>query len=219
MKIKQVKCYELSELSEEAQEKAHENYLTSSNFEWDSAEELKETLRAFENVFPVKIKDYSFDNNYADVTWEMYLDWSEVEEFTGIRLMKYLINNYYNYLFKPKFIGSINGDHYVEHKRIKSQREPYENGRRYQPYYSAIQKTTECVLTGMCFDDGILEPVYKFLKNPTENGSTFSDLMQECFWAWETMAKNELQSQLEFEYFQNTSEANSWEFDENGERL
>lgn len=214
MRTETVKIYELNELSETAKETAHENYLTNG-FEWNHTDELESTLKAFESVFPVKIKHWEFDNNYAEVRFEMTCD-SDVSDLTGLRLARYIYNNFYNELFKPKFIGSLKTNEYVQHKRIKSPINAYENGNRFNPYYSAIQKDTSCVLTGMCFDDDILQPVYDFLKKP--NGQDFYDLMDSCFDAWCKTAKDELQSELSFEYFEGIAEANEYEFLENGER-
>lgn len=215
MRVEQRKIYELSELSESAQEKAHENYLNDRNFEYGWTSENKDTLYAFENIFPVKITSWEYDSNSANVSFEMTCD-DDISALSGIRLAKYIWNNYKRDLFKGKFIGALSTNEKVYHKRIRSS-EPYTNGNRSNHYYSAITLESNCVLTGYCLDDDILQPIYDFLNKP--DSTDFETLIENCFEAWCKAVKNECQSQLSFEYFKDIAEANEYEFDEFGARI
>lgn len=58
MKTHLVTTYTLEELSQEAQQTAHENYLNSGNFEYFWLDEALDSAREFCDLFGVKITDY-----------------------------------------------------------------------------------------------------------------------------------------------------------------
>ena len=58
MREQTIKIYGIDELSEEAKEKAHEEYLTSGMFEYHWMDESIESIRAFTDLFGVKVKEY-----------------------------------------------------------------------------------------------------------------------------------------------------------------
>lgn len=189
------KVYKFNELSQEAQKTALENY-RSRGFEYFWASENEDTLKAFKEVFPVTVIDWEYGyRNY--INFEMTCD-GDIADLAGIRLLKYLYNNYGDVLFKRKYIGHL------------------ENREKFTPVYSRCQKENSCVLTGYCIDDNILDPIYNFLKNPTNN-ITFEDLMGDCLNSWVKACDEDYQYQLSDEAIAEHFEANDYEFLENGE--
>lgn len=138
--------------------------------------------------------DYSFDYIYSDAnnTLKVFKDTFEKnnsnENITGFRLAKWIINNYYDILFKPYFVGSVKKDAAIYHKRIKTTQ--YKNGNISNFYYSTIKKTDSCVLTGVCYDDDILKPIYEFLKSPYN--INFDELISDCLDSLEKSIQNEI---------------------------
>lgn len=113
------------------------------------------TLKAFEGIFNIRVYDwrydgctcyYRFTSNYSE----------EEEELCGVRLLKFIVNNYWHSLFKPKT--------YWHGKDFNKQRR------------SRISVTEDCVLTGYCADMDILKPIYDFLKAPDKH-TNLHDLM------------------------------------------
>ena len=66
-------------------------------------------------------------------------------------------------------------------------------------------------LTGYYIDDCILDPIYKFLKFPTEN-VTFDDLMNDCLDSFFRACRDDMESTQTLEYFTEESNANNWEY-------
>ena len=111
---------------------------------------------------------------------------------TGVRLLKYIINNYGSVLFKRKYLRHMKSGKIV---------------------YSKIQTETCCVLTGYYMDDEILQPIYDFLKKPDKT-STFEDILNDCLHCWIGACNRNLEYQNSKEAIIETIEANEYEFDE-----
>lgn len=93
MKTETRKLYTFLELTDEAQERALEEWLAGET-EYHWADEWKESLKGFEDVFPVKAKDWQVDPYRGswvtiDNTWES----PNVLDLEGIRAWKYLENH------------------------------------------------------------------------------------------------------------------------------
>lgn len=80
---------------------------------------------------------------------------------------------------------------------------------------SRVFVSTDCPLTGYCADFAILDPIYKFLKNPTEE-ITYHDLMNSCLDNFFKMCCRDVESTETMEYFIDESLANEWEYLEDG---
>lgn len=134
--------YNLHELTKEAQAKAHSHWAEHFDYGWD--EENRKTLQAFEQIFNIKVDRWSYDD-YS--YWYRFTSpYSEEEDnLKGVRLLKYLVNNYWNDLYIPKTIWGHN----------------YKTKRK-----SRVFVTNDCVLTGYYMDYEILQPIYDFLKAP-----------------------------------------------------
>ena len=111
-----------------------------------------------------------------------------IDGLNGWRLATYLMNNHWNDLYTQKYFW--NGM----------------KGRK-----SRIFIDTCCPLTGYYIDNCILDPIYRFLKSPTEN-VTFENLMDECLDSFFRACRDDMESTQTLEYFTEESNANDWEY-------
>lgn len=190
MEKREIEVYEFYELDEQTQEKILNKFRDDPyRYAWDS--ENRDTLNAFEKVFPIKIKYWSYGGRGEGVNFEMTCD-DEIENMTGLRLRTYLINNFYDDIFKRKLYW----------KNFTKKRA------------SKLFRENSCVLTGYCMDDNILDPVYKFIKKP--NGDNFYDLMNDCLQGWVYSCSRDQEYAYSDESIKEDIEANDYRFDANG---
>lgn len=87
-------------------------------------------------------------------------------------------------------------------------------------YYSRIQKENCCILTGMCYDDDFLKPIYDFVYNfrefPSANYQTFEDLIQYCFDSLKSSIESEIEYRESREAIEEEIQENCMEFTEDG---
>lgn len=130
--------------------------------------EFKDTKNKFEEALGIKIngsRDWS--HKYSE----------EVMNLKGIRLLKYIYNNFFDAIFEGKYFSlwSEKEKTYKYHKEgcpvLKSRN-------------SKVMFTKDCTLTGVCYDLDILDPIYDFIKKPSED-INFEDLIQECLDSFE----------------------------------
>ena len=178
--------YNLHELTREAQAKAHSHWAEHFNYGWD--EENRKTLQAFERTFNIKAERWSYDS--CTYTYRFTSHYSEEEDnMKGTRLLKYLVNNYWNDLYPPKTYWSGN----------------YKKKRK-----SRVFVSDDCVLTGYCIDYEILKPIYDFLKSPDD--TTLHELMDRCLDGFFKACRDDMEYQLSEEAFAESCEANNYEF-------
>jgi hypothetical protein len=130
--------YLFSELSESAQENAISQYRNNRNRGDDCSfyyDELKDSINAMCDVFGIKT-----GNTYSDLRFGMIDD--NILHLSGVRLYKYIMNNYYSDLFKPVYIKLID-------KPIKCKQFICKIGAKgdYAQIYSRLKKDNSCVLT------------------------------------------------------------------------
>ena len=181
--------YSFEELTEEAKEKAIEDFRTTMEYFDDT--DSQETLTAFCNLFPVSVDNY--DTDYSVINGNYSID-NGIDNLTGIRLLKYIVNNYWNDLFKPKWYY-VNG-----HSR-----------------YSKCQFDNSCVLTGFYMDDCILKPIYEFLLNPS--AVCLEELLSDCLQAWLKALQIDIAYQLSEEAITEAILINEYEFTSDGKLL
>lgn len=98
----------------------------------------------------------------------------DVLNLSGLRLRKWILNNW-TWLYKSKYIGHISKP--IKHKRIKVKN-------TFFPYYSGCQVENSCVLTGVCWDDSLLSPVYDFIAfKGNYKDTNLDDLLSDCFYS------------------------------------
>ena len=83
--------YEFNELSDKAKEKARDWY-RSIDTEYAWAAETRESMEAFAQLFPIKVRDWSYGGRGAGVSFE-FRDDGTLEEIEGVRLYKWLVNH------------------------------------------------------------------------------------------------------------------------------
>lgn len=211
MKTIKIKLYSFDELSEEAKEVARDNYRTNfQSYHW--ASENTDTLKAFEKIFPIRVKNYAVDsfNYYVSIK---FLGEEDVENLSGVRLLSYLWNNYKSDLYKGAYKTVNISDKKVNHKRVRS--EYFEKTNRWHnAYHSAITLDNCCPLTGYCMDDEILAPIFTFMSKP--DNITFAELMQDCVDAWGKACQKDYEWQESDEYIDEEIESNNYDFTEDG---
>jgi hypothetical protein len=180
--------YKFDELSGDAKEKALE-WARETDYPW--LDENKNSLDEFEKIFPVSVGRWE----YGGCCWS-YINFSmtcedEISELSGLRLAKYLWNNYSDELYTRK---------------------RYSKGAKFR--YSRIILEADCVLTGYYMDEVILEPIYDFLKKP--DGRTFQRLMKDCLDSWVSACNKDFEAYYDNESMEDFIRANEYEFDESG---
>lgn len=110
MKKVTVEVYELLELSEEAQEKAYQDWYKDALYPW--YDENRATLEGFQKLFNNIDVDWSYDScsGYATIQGDFKYEYSyEIESLQGIRLFKYLYNNFSETILKESDEISLTG--------------------------------------------------------------------------------------------------------------
>lgn len=195
-----MKVYSVEELSERALSRAYDNWCMNSDYPW--GEENRKTLLEFERIFPIEVTDWQYGGGYKYVRFNMTCE-DEVAELEGVRLAKFVWNNYRTDLYKGKYYSKgkfINGKY------------------QYVSRHSKIILEKDCPLTGYYLDYDILKPIWDFLDSPRPN-ITFRDLMKECLEEWLEACENDYNDYYSKETFIEVAKANEWEFYEDGSKF
>jgi len=219
MRTIRTKIYSFDELSEAAKQNAIRHYqndhLTFDHIYHDA----KNTIDAFCEAFNVKTGSHSWlDCNTSNID-------DDILNLTGLRLRKYILNNFGSTLYKRKYLK--NGELTAERKpfhRMMKQVEITNNcpnkGKFSISYYSNIQKESKnCNLTGMCYDDNMMQPIYDFLELRTFDSTNFDDLLNSCFDAMRKTLKDEEEYMYTDEYISEEILANDFEFTQDGKQF
>ena len=214
MKTIRTKVYQFNELTEQAKEVAINWYRNDGNDGYIYADEIIESVKKVAELFNLK-----FGREYTDVRTSHIDD--NIMELKGIRLYKYIVNNYWSSLFKRKYLGCIGDNRVIKHRMSKTNFYDMKKGARVNSsnfIYSNIQYDNSCTLTGVCYDMDILQPVYDFLEKPNTS-TTFEDLMNEIESAIsKTFQQNEDWVNSD-EYITEQIEANEYDFTKDGNRF
>ena len=189
MKTVSVNLYSFNELSTEVKNQLHNEFKDDLYFDID--EQLK-SLKAVMNHFNCEV---SFGRNGFDAycasnayfAIDHGFTYDEIFEFSGVRLWKYFKNN--------NLLSHYNSTFKKNYDITKG----------------------ECVFTGFCFDEILLDPFNKFMVRPTN--ISFQELMRECVQSWLKSIQAEYEYRQSFEYFVEEMEMrheNECFFDVNG---
>lgn len=216
MRTVRTKIYQFNELNDNAKqvaiEKERENLCTA--FAYDEAHN---TVIKFNELFNLK----NGSNSWLDCYTSNIDD--DILELKGFRLHKYILNNYGSFLFNKKYLKS--GQNRTDKPsfthpmmEVKKISQGKNKGLYYVSYYSNFKKDNSCVLTGVYFDDEMLQPIYDFLeKRDFKNCTiTFYHLLNNCFEAIEKTIEREIEYMNTDEYLIENIESNEYEFTENG---
>lgn len=222
MRTKTIKIYKLHELPEDVQKKAHENYNTSQSFDYAWIDEYRDSLKAFEELFPVKVKNYSWGTcSHSYIDWEFEAG-TDIGELSGWRLATYIWNNYRS-LWKGKYFGCISrpwSDARIVHRKLKHSEMKaniHHGHAHYYQYFGMKLEIRSCPFTGFCGDEDLLDPIWKFLEKP--DGTTFEELIGECMDSLTKSVVADMEYQESFEYFEEHCSGNEYEFTEDGKRV
>jgi hypothetical protein len=215
MKTIELTLYKFSELSNEAKENAINYYLNNIQEYQYIYDEAENSIKAFNDIFSVN----SGLHSWLDYRLNSIDD--NILELTGLRLRKYLINNFAYVLYKPKYIKDTNG-HKIGKMFIFKHSINYKGEKR-TSIYSKLNKTNEYTLTGVDYDMELLRPFYEFIDNYKENIKgyeyyTFEDLISHGYHNLKTAIENEIEYNNSEEAIEGFYEANQFEFKENGQR-
>ena len=83
-------------------------------------------------------------------------------------------------------------------------------------YLVVLEESKNCNLTGMCYDDDMLKPIYDFLELRNFDTTNFEDLLNSCFDAMRKTLKDEEEYMYTDEYISEEIISNDYEFTENG---
>jgi hypothetical protein len=215
MKTISINLYSFNELSEEAKQKAVKNAPVFTDFIYDEAyETVKKACKLF-GISEGLNSWLDFSSNGID---------ENILNLRGLRLRKWILNNFWDTLYKRKFYDSIGDNKIIKHPCIKVYKFDINKGARVSSsnfYYSRIQKTNDSVLTGVSYDNDFLNPIYEFIEwklRPDYN--TYQDwesLLNDCFESLRLSIENEVQYRNSFEAIAEDLQANEYQFTEEGE--
>tara|TARA_R110002020_G_scaffold334555_2_gene549801 strand:- start:10520 stop:11131 length:612 start_codon:yes stop_codon:yes gene_type:complete len=177
MKTLEIQLFNFEELSKESKENAIQQIEGTRDYFyiWD---ESYQTVKKFNYIFDLK-EGYNSWLNYQSNFDE------NIENLKGLRLRKYILNNYFNSLYKGKYYSTSG---YFDDK----------NKYHYKKRYSKCQFENCCVLTGLCYDDDILKPIYELIEYKKENRQYLDniniyDIFNSCFDNLKNSIENEIQ--------------------------
>jgi hypothetical protein len=176
MKTLEITLYRFEELSEEAKNNAINTFLEGAEFDY-IYDDARATLKEFEENTEVRSGHRDMFSPSLDHFNDKILD------LKGVRLRTWILNNWGWFLYDRKYLGVSKREEGAEanprphtmkifHKDFK--------GLRYCMYYSNIQTDNSCVLTGVCYDDSLLKPIYDFIKNPCPHAD-LEYLINDCY--------------------------------------
>lgn len=198
MRTIETQVFQFDELSDAAKEKAREWYRSGDSYPW--AEENRDSLEKFCEVFPVKARDWSYDAWNCSISLRVTCD-DETAELSGPRLLAYLQNNYAGVFSRAKRYrkgAAVGTGVKVRKSRV-------------------MREETSCPFTGYWIDESLLDPLRAFLKKP--DGRNFADLLTDCLESWVKNCRDDCQYQQSDESVDETIRANEYEFTADGERF
>lgn len=113
MKTIRTKVYQFNELTEKAKEVAINWYRNSNDDGYLYSDEIIESVKAVCELFNLKT-----GREWSNIRTSHIDD--NIMELKGIRLYKYIVNNYWNSLFKRKYLGCIGDNRVIKHRMSKT---------------------------------------------------------------------------------------------------
>lgn len=193
MRTIRTKIYKFSELTEDAKQTAIDLFRPTENV-WQK--ENYESLQEFAALFNLQLNR----SNYGVAIRLGNIDYNPC----GVKLATWLWNNYADRIYSKKQYWICNGV-------------PNCVGVNAKHRNSAIFIITDgCPLTGYYMDNQILEPIFEYMKKPSER-MDFESLMNECFEAWRVACDKDFEFQCSDEQVIDNIESNKIEFYANGQ--
>lgn len=186
MKTIRIRIYKFNELTESAKSTVIERERENLDFDYIYSDAYN-TVKEFNRIFNVKEGNQSWLNFSLS-----HID-DDILNLSGLRLHKYLINNFFSTLFRPAYLkhGETSETLLAWHP-MRKQKEITtgpNKGKFIVSYYSNWKREISYNLTGVCYDYDILKPIYDFLSRP--DSTNFEQLINECFQSLENSIENE----------------------------
>lgn len=209
MRTIRTKIYKFEELGKEAQENALNNVRQTQNFDWLVSEAV-ESLRRFCDVFNIRYSQFDFcQMNYS--RWEHRID-DVILNLSGQRLATWIWNNKRGDIYEGKYYGRLSKTD--KHGNPIQVSKEHPTGQRHVKRYSKCQLSTDCVLTGVCYDMDLLEPIYKFLDTPDDRDLRL--LLDDCLRDLAHSVRKEIEYRESDEAVKEEIASNDLEFYQNG---
>ena len=144
------------------------------------------------------------------------------EDIKGLRLRTYILNNFYNETFKPKYYSvNFERDRPIKHNRIESSYSKHLTRYRFS-YYSGCQVEYSCPLTGVTWDFDVLQPImdliaYKAEQRKELNDLNWDTLIRKCLESLSNAEDSEIEYQYSDEAVTEFIKSMDYEFYENGD--
>ncbi len=197
MRTKTIKLYTFDELSDEAKEKAIDQYRENQREDIPCfSDEMLDSLKGlFEHCSGVELKDYSLGeyNSWIKVSFS-----EDVDEMSGKRAFAWLENNLLTYIRIPE----------TSLKVKNSRKECLKYGKGYR-----AGEIKSCPFTGVCYDEDFLQGLISDIKDGSDLKTAFEGLAT----TYQKMFSDELEYMQSEEYIKETFDTNGYEFLENGE--
>lgn len=198
---KEVFTYE--ELSQTAKYNAYREW--NSNTDYCFSDEIKGILNEFCNLFDVDCPQWEFNGYNTD--YRFYIMNDDIKGLEGIRLARYIWNNYSEYIMKGKCFS-------LWSKTEKSEKNP-NYGELKSRHSKVMFEMDNCPLTGICFDCSILQPIIDCLHYKTFYDS-YEELIDDCLVNFFEDIQKDIEYQGSEERFIEEANDYGYEFDENG---
>lgn len=204
------KIYKFNEFSKAAQEKAIDWWLSDPYAFQYVYDEASESLDAFCKIFDIDKNVFDYDephrNKYSFGLSDTILD------LFGQRLATYIWNNYKGSLYKGKYFGKLVGT-FKDGSPIPISKD-HPAGLRHVLRYSKCLLEESCPLTGTCYDQDILQPMYDFMRKP--DNRNFKDILEDCFYSLSDSVRDEIRGASKPAFVAETILTNEYEFLKDG---
>jgi hypothetical protein len=196
-----------SELSQEALERAHNNYVSNLEYVW--GDDVVETIKRGLDSLGCTLKDYSIDFSGYRSHYRIDYDYN-IAEFTGRKLYSYL-----NHWYQCNVVERLRYSLHADGKRKSSYYAYKYDGCTKVRVSKVMFAYADCVFTGVCFDESFIKHITDYLKSP-DYSLTLKDIVESCVDATIEDGCNDYEYQCSLEYFLEECDANGYEFYENG---
>ncbi|MGB1317422.1 MAG: hypothetical protein ACPG5W_04425 [Flavobacteriales bacterium] len=199
--------FSFNELSEEAKQTAIESIRNEGIETCHYWQEARNSVEQFHD----EVGTRSGNRSWLDINTGHIED--SILELSGNRLRTYLINNFGQLFYERKYRTSFSKEQRpATHPMRKI--EKWKDGTYWITHRSNFLTESCCPLTGVCYDEDLIEPLKKFIQKPDER--TFEDLLTECIESLRTSLENEDDYRASDEGITEDIEANDFEFEQDG---
>jgi len=213
MKTKTINICKFDELFTEIQEKVindwrRDNYNHTPPF----INEANDSFDKFAEIFSINWNNIDYEEPYRN-EYTIKLN-DDILNLSGVPLVKHIWNNYKSDIFKGKYYGKL-VDTFSNGAKIPISKD-HPIGKRIVQRYSRVFLSNDCILTGVCYDNNLLNPIYEYLNKPNDR-VTFETLLNDCIYSLCHAVTSEIEYENSDEAIKETIRINDYDFTEDGE--